>query len=248
MTSPHQLYHLFLNTFTAKLRGMRKLSRTNHQFTVLLIALSTFAVAMGYIEAAVVAYLRELYYPEGFAFPLKMMAEFIMLVEVGRELATLVLLTSISFAVAKKRWERFGWFLFLFGAWDVWYYIWLKLTIGWPLRLTDWDVLFLIPIPWIGPVIAPLSVALSMIIIGPCIVSEDSMPRSYRPGLLAWVLGLFGSAILLYSFMSDTDAILHQQQPQAYSYWLLMITLASYWTGFLMSLRRSRRIAGETNN
>ncbi|MCH9031890.1 MAG: hypothetical protein IIB00_06485, partial [candidate division Zixibacteria bacterium] len=161
------------------------MSRKDHQFRNLLIALSTFAVAIAYIEAAVVVYLRELYYAEGFAFPLKLMSESILSVEVGRELATIILLASISFAVAKKRWERFGWFLFLFGAWDVWYYIWLKLTIGWLLSFTDWDVLFLIPIPWIGPVIAPLSVALSMIIIGPWIVREDSMPGSYRPGLLA---------------------------------------------------------------
>ena len=36
-------------------------------------ALLLYAVAMGYLEAAVVVYLRAIYYPEGFSFPLKPM-------------------------------------------------------------------------------------------------------------------------------------------------------------------------------
>lgn len=202
-----------------------------------LALLAIFAVATAYFEAAVVVYLRQLYYPEGFAFPLKLIPNSTMLVEIGRELATVVMLTSVAVVVVRRRWERFGWFLFMFGFWDVWYYIWLKVILNWPASLFDWDVLFLIPIPWISPVIAPLLVAVTMILIGPWIVLVSDSRDSYRPGVRAWVLGLLGSASILYSFMSDPGAIFNQKLPQSYSYWLLTLGLGCYWIGFLSSIR-----------
>lgn len=217
------------------------------QFFPRLVLMVAFLVAMAYLEAAAVVYLRELYYPNGFTLPFIVIPKSIILIELGRELATLVMLASIALVVVKRRWERFGWFLFLFGVWDIWYYIWLKLTLGWPSSLFDWDVLFLIPIPWIGPVIAPVLIALSMIIIGLWMVRKAASRRSYHPGKIAWALGLFGSALLLYSFMNDTGAVLHQQLPQPYSYWLLASGLACYWTGFLLSIRRSSQTAGFTD-
>jgi hypothetical protein len=207
------------------------------QFVRLSTLLATFAVGMAYFEAAVVVYLRELYYPEGFAFPLKLIPKTILFIEVGRELAALVMLASIAIIVVRRRWERFGWFLFMFGIWDVWYYIWLKVTLDWPSSLFDWDVLFLIPLPWSSPVIAPLLIAATMIVIGPWIVLKSDSRDSYRPGMRAWVLGLLGSASILYSFMSDTGAILNQELPQSYSYWLLVLGLGCYWSGFLLSIR-----------
>lgn len=201
--------------------------------------MATFAVAMAYLEAAVVVYLRELYYPEGFSLPLKLIPAEIIWIEIGRELATLVMIASIAQVVGRWRWERFGWFLFLFGVWDIWYYIWLKLTLDWPSSLFEWDVLFLIPTPWIAPVIAPLLTALSMTVIGLRMIHEASSRWSYHPGRIAWALGLFGSALLFYSFMSDTGALLNQQLPQPYQYWALALGLACYWTGFGVSILQS---------
>jgi hypothetical protein len=43
-----------------------------------------------YIWSAVVVYLRALYYPRGFGFPLEEMSLFIYLIEVGREAATIL--------------------------------------------------------------------------------------------------------------------------------------------------------------
>lgn len=213
------------------------MSESQTQFVQRLLLMTTFAVAMAYIEAAVVVYLRELYYPEGFTFPLKPLPSSMMLVEIGRELAALVMLASIAIVAARRRWIRFGWFLFLFGVWDIWYYIWLKLTLGWPSSLFDWDVLFLIPVPWVGPVIAPALIALSMIIIGLLMIHEADLQDSYHPGKPAWVLGLAGSALLLYSFMSDSAVVMDQQHPQPYSYWLLALGVASFWGAFLSSIR-----------
>jgi len=198
-----------------------------------------FAVAMAYLEATVVVYLRKLYYPEGFTFPLKVIPESVILIEIGREVATLVMLLSIAWIMAKRRWERFGWFLFVFGVWDIFYYVWLKVLVNWPSSILDWDVLFLIPLPWISPVIAPVMIALSMSIIGSYLIHIIDSGHPYRPGAIGWALGLFGTAFILYSFMSDTGAILHQESPRPYSYWLLALGISSYWMGFLVSIRRS---------
>lgn len=199
-----------------------------------------FALAMGYAEAAVVVYLRELYYPEGFSLPLKVLPKSSLLLEIGREVATLAMLMSVSVAVAKNRWERFGACLFMFGLWDIWYYIWLKLMVNWPSSLLDWDVLFLIPIPWLGPVIAPLLIALTMVVIGVRIVRDAGAGVLARPGKSVWSLSLCGTAILLYSFMHDTGASLNQEIPQPYPYWLLAVGLACYWFGFILFVRRKR--------
>lgn len=213
------------------------MSERQTQFMHRLLFMTAFAVAMAYFEAAVVVYLRELYYPEGFTFPLKPLPTSMMLVELGRELATIVMLACIAIVAARRRWMRFGWFLFLFGVWDIWYYIWLKLTLGWPSSLFDWDVLFLIPVLWIGPVIAPVLIALSMIGIGLLMIHEVEIQDSYHPGKQAWVLGLAGSAFLLYSFMSNSAVVMDQQHPQPYSYVLLALGVASYWGAFLSSIR-----------
>jgi hypothetical protein len=214
------------------------ISKLRDQFIQRLILMTVFAVAMAYIEAAIVVYLRELYYPEGFAFPLKLLPTSMLMVELGRELATLVMLASVALVVAKKRWVRFGWFIFLFGVWDIWYYIWLKLTIGWPSSLFEWDILFLIPVPWTGPVVAPVIIALSMAVIGVLLVRKADRQGSYHPGKAAWILALTGSALILYTFMSDSAAVLNQEHPEPYSYWLWALGVASYWAAFFVSNRK----------
>ena len=114
-----------------------------------LVWLALFAIAMAYFEAAVVVYLRELFYPDYFPFPLKFIPLNLLAIELFREAATLVMLTAVAVVVGKKFWERFGYMIILFGVWDIFYYVWLKVTIGWPVSLQDWDILFLIPIPWL---------------------------------------------------------------------------------------------------
>ena len=42
----------------------------SHTILNKVLALTLFSIAMGLLEAVVVMYLRELYYPAGFAFPL----------------------------------------------------------------------------------------------------------------------------------------------------------------------------------
>jgi len=194
---------------------------------------------MAYVEAMVVVYLRELLYPEGFSFPLKLMPLNLIVMELSRELASIAMLVAIAAIAGKKFWERFGYFIILFGTWDIFYYVWLKVTIGWPSSLFDWDILFLIPIPWIGPVIAPVLVALLMVIIGLSITSLFARGYTFRPTALAWVLSVVGTTAILFSLMRDTGATLYQQMPQPYMYGLLIVGLLLNLIAYLVSYRRA---------
>ncbi len=125
-------------------------------------ALLVFAVAMGYLEAAVVVYLRALYYPEGFSFPLVPMDAGILAVELGREAATVVMIFAVAWATARSGWQLLTGFALVFGVWDIVYYAGLRILLGWPASFLEPDILFLIPSVWVGPVLAPSLIALTM--------------------------------------------------------------------------------------
>lgn len=179
--------------------------------------------AFAYIESAIVIYLRHIYYPEGFHFPLRRHYDYILTVEVIRELATLIIMVSAGALMGKKFWERFGYFLIMFGVWDIFFYIWLKLAINWPASIFDWDVLFLIPMPWLAPIIAPVSLSLIMIVIGYLIVKLFAIGYDVRPGFTHWTIVLAGCAFILYSFMNDFDAAFFAKYPKPYHYEFLII-------------------------
>jgi hypothetical protein len=214
-------------------------------FGTKLAVLTVFAVAMGYLEAAVVVYLRELFYPEGFGFPLKTFAPRLLYVELGRELATVIMLWTVAAISGRKFWERFGYFILLFGIWDIFYYIWLKAAINWPTSLADWDILFLLPLPWIGPVMAPVLVSLVMVAAGFLMARLFARDKDFRPTVPAWTLAVIGTAAILVSFMRDTNATLRQQPPEPYSYFLLVTGLLLYVGAFVHAYRRS--ISGRTS-
>lgn len=148
-------------------------------------ALLLFGVSFGYVEAAVVVYLRTIYdpirerlHPERSPrdlFPLITTQQLAdagpenprrLAIEVGREAATMVMLAAVAMAVARNFGEWIAAFAVAFGVWDIAFYAFLRLMIHWPESLRTWDILFLIPLPWVGPVWAPILVALSMIVCG----------------------------------------------------------------------------------
>lgn len=199
-----------------------------------------FAITMGYFESALVVYLRELYYPEGFVFPLKIIPRKLIIIEVIREMATILMLFSVAMLAGRKRWERFGYFILIFGIWDILYYFFLKIAINWPLSLTDWDVLFLIPLPWIGPVIAPVLISILMILCGSLLIRTHAAGDDFKPTKLTWLLSILATAVILYSFMHDLNATIHLKYPQPYLYWMLIIGLILYVAAFIISYSRKR--------
>ena len=149
------------------------------------LALILFGIAFGYVEAAVVVYLRTIFVPirqETFhavahndLFPLLTVEHLqaagpeyarLLETELGREVATIVMLAAAGLAVAGNFRQWLAGFMIAFGVWDIFYYVFLRLLIGWPESLMTWDILFLVPVPWVGPVIAPVIVSLSMILAG----------------------------------------------------------------------------------
>lgn len=163
-----------------------------------------FAVSMAFIESAVVVYLRIIFYPEGFAFPLKFIESPVLgYTELFREIATMVMLLSVSAVSAKKSYERFAHFLFTFGVWDIFYYLFLKLLLGWPESVFTWDILFLIPTVWIGPVLAPVICSILMIAISAVIVYFYELGREVRFFKKEWGLLISGALIFFLTFIYD---------------------------------------------
>lgn len=191
-----------------------------------------FAVSFAFVESAVVVYLRALYYPAGFTFPLRTLPTDHIVVELLREFSTLVMMGSVAFLASTRAWERFGYFLFIFGVWDIFYYVWLKVFLNWPASLLDWDILFLIPLPWIGPVIAPVLIALAMAVAGILFVLRSLRGMVMRLTAAAVVLWMCGTAVILYSFIADTGATLRGLMPEPYRYELLAVGLVLYAAAF----------------
>ena len=104
---------------------------TKFPFRTLLIITLLF-IALGYIESAVVVYMREILYPGGFQFPLAPIEMNLAITEIIREFATLVILVCIGMLTGRTFSEKFAWFLYSFAIWDIFYYVFLKLLIGWP--------------------------------------------------------------------------------------------------------------------
>ncbi len=164
-----------------------------------MIWLILFSIAFGLLESVIVVYLRELYYPQGFNFPLANIPPNVYFTEIGREVATLLMLASIGILVGRTAYEKFAFFLISFGVWDIFYYVFLKMILGWPASFLTWDILFLIPIVWLGPVLAPMLCALSMISLGILYLSK----KDIRFSRLEWSLLIAGSLLILYSFLRD---------------------------------------------
>ena len=167
-----------------------------------------FAAAMGLLEAIVVVYLRDIYYSDGFKFPLMIIPDSTLRVEILREFCTLIMLLSISFIAGKNKLQVFSYFLFCFAVWDIIYYIGLKSILGWPPSLLTWDILFLIPFPWVGPVLAPLISSFSMIILSLVFLFIQNRDPDLKIKLTEWSLIFLGAILIFVSFIWDYSAII----------------------------------------
>src|SRR5213592_1344470 len=169
------------------------------------LVVALYAVAMAWVEAAAVYYLRSLfdriepYQP----YPLPMAGGFGE-AELIREIATLVMLFTVGWLAGATWRTRLGYSVVAFGVWDIFYYVFLRVLTGRPKSLLDWDILFLIPLPWWGPVWAPMSIAALMIVFGLVVGRNDSPERPLWPGRVTTWTAAFGGFLALYVFMADS--------------------------------------------
>jgi hypothetical protein len=164
---------------------MSNSSRLNEKKLPDLGALVVFGTAFGFVEAAVVYYLRFLLkfnvnlVPTNYKVLLNLgfitfvspqhpvlINSRLNAIEITREAATIIMLAAIAFVASKSLKQRFGAFLVCFACWDITYYIFLKIVDNWPSSLMTKDVFFLIPVTWIGPVVTPLVISVVMLIAG----------------------------------------------------------------------------------
>ncbi len=211
-----------------------------------MLGIVLFGIAFGYLEAAVVTYLRQLheparlqFYPSrpaGELFPLLTLDQLrasgtvqtqTLAIEIGREAATIAMLASVALAVATNAGEWASAFVIAFGVWDITFYFFLRVLIGWPESLLTWDVLFLLPVPWVGPVLAPVLVSAAMIAAGIWHLRRPvHLSRSHWAGILA------GAFVIILAFAMDYRNVMAAGMPRPFHWAIfasgLFVGLGSY--------------------
>lgn len=203
-----------------------------------------FGTAFGYLEAAVVSYLRDLheparrqFYPRrppGDLFPLLTLEQIrqsgavqpkTLAIEIGREAATMVMLAAVALAVARNAGQWAAVFAIAFGTWDITFYVFLKLLLGWPASVGTWDILFLLPVPWAGPVIAPLLVSAAMAGAGVYHLWREAAGRPVRIGRAQWFGIMAGAAVIVVAFALDYRNIMAGGVPHSFNWWIFGLGL-----------------------
>lgn len=177
---------------------------TTHLLKRLTIAV-LFSITFAYIESAVVVYLRAIFYPDGFTFPLEMfdltaLGRRLTVTEIGREAATVVLIVTAAWFFGTGRQERAAYFLLIFAIWDLFYYVWLKVLLDWPASIMDWDVLFLIPYVWASAVLYPVLVAAAMFVFALAILHRSAQKRPLSITLIDWIGWAAAVIVLIVAF------------------------------------------------
>jgi hypothetical protein len=223
----------------------------------LLVAL--YAAAMAWVESAVVFYLRTMidrinpHQPN----PLPMIGS-LGHVELAREAATMIMLLTVGILAGRTWRGRLGYAAIAFGVWDIFYYVFLKVMCDWPRSLLDWDILFLLPLPWWGPVLAPVAIALLMILWG-TLASQFEGRQLGASSFRSWLLNFVGVGLALYVFMADSirvadqgTAVLRKVLPNYFNWpWFsvaLLLMAAPVASGFRRLNRRRKTVpvAGNT--
>jgi hypothetical protein len=225
------------------------------------LALLLFGTAFGYLEAAVVSYLRELHEPARQRFyPGRSPAELFPLltleqvrvaapaqmqtltIEIGREAATIFMLAAIALAVARNTGEWAAAFVIAFGTWDITFYLFLKVLLNWPASIFTWDILFLIPVPWAGPVLAPMLVSATMIATGAWHLRGQTQGRPIRIGMAQWSGIMTGAAVIIVAFAMDYRSIMAGGTPRSFHWVVFMIGLGAGIVSYVDAARgRSRQ-------
>ncbi len=186
---------------------------------------------MAYLESAVVVYLRAMYGIEDLLRDINLAPDMYTVIEIGREAATLVMLAAVGIITGINWPKKIGFFFLAFGVWDIFYYIWLYVFIQWPKSLFEWDILFLIPLPWWGPVIAPVLISILLISIGYLLIIDIKI----KVTSIDWIVFALSIIVLLYTFTEDSIQVivsgtgdLTQIRPTSFHWILFLISFAAW--------------------
>ena len=231
-----------------------------------MIALLLFGTAFGYLEAAVVSYLRFLHEPvrrrffpdrpSGDLFPLLTRQQVaaadpeqyrVLLIEIGREAATIVMLAGTALAIATDLGSWAAAFVIAFGTWDITFYLFLKALLDWPASPFTWDILFIIPVPWVSPVLAPVLVSAAMIGAGIWHLRREAIHNPVRLGQWNWSGIVMGATTIIVSFTLDYRNVVGGGIPRPFHWRLfgvgMTIAVLGYASAAVESRARNRRAA-----
>jgi len=214
-------------------------------FATTALAIIAFGAAMGYLEAAVVVYLRAALELLPGALPADDPDTFgtFEAIEIARELATLVMIGAVGWLAGRDRYERLAWASVVFGLWDIVYYAGLRIAIGWPPAFDTWDVLFLVPGPWVGPVWAPILVSAALVGFGLAGARRLRTGEPVAVGARRTVAAIGGGALVILSFLVDTNRVL-DGDVSAWTGWPLFwagMALATVATASALTVRSAPR-------
>ncbi len=195
-------------------------------------SLVVLALVFGWIEASVVVYLREISlreaalhattYLPSLQITLASLPGRLVALEMAREVCTLVLLAVVGWLAGRRPADRIGAFVAAFGIWDLTYYAVLRLVSGWPESISTWDILFLIPSPWVAPVWAPAAVATLFVLAGSYLFWTADRRRRYRWADVGVLLASVG--LTLAAFLVGSTAVIDHRVPEHFPLWL-------FWSG-----------------
>lgn len=203
--------------------------RNGMSFRATAAVVIAFAIAMAYLESAVVVYLQgALGAVVGDIFPLRPAAEAgdLLLIEVGREVATIVMIGTLGMLVGRTGPERLAWAAVVFGVWDIGYYAWLQVFTGWPGSLGTTDLLFLIPLPWVGPVWSPVLVSVALVGVGLAVAARQWAGRQIKVKRRHWAAGLVAGVIVIASYTIDSGRLLEGGLPGPYPWPIFAVGMA----------------------
>jgi hypothetical protein len=225
-----------------------------------LIALLLFGTAFGYLEAAVVAYLRLLHEPARQRFyPGRSPAELfplltheqrlaagsdtqsVLVTELGREVATIIMLAAVALAVTRNAGQWAAAMAIAFGTWDIMFYVFLKVLLDWPASLFTWDILFLVPVPWGGPVLAPLLVSAAMISTGVWHLRSAARREPVTISAGHWLGIISGAAVIVISFAIDYGNLLAGGMPNRFNWAVFFAGLAIGVGSYVLAARTPPR-------
>lgn len=199
---------------------------------------------MAYLEGAVVVYLqRALGITPAQLFPLQNsdLVGDLAVIEVGREFATLVMLVGLGWLAGTRAVDRLAWTSVTFGVWDIFYYVWLWIFIGWPGSPGTWDVLFLIPLPWAGPVWAPICVSLALVGFGLAAARETELGRPPAVDRRIGSVAVLGGVVVVLSFLAQAPALLNEQLPGWFPWPVFLVGMAMAAAAAIGALKAGNR-------
>lgn len=206
-----------------------------------LIWLIIWGIGFALIEAAVVVYLRKIYYPTGFQFPVAPVDWDIAGVEIAREAATLIVMWAVAELSQVRFQQKLAVFMVLFGIWDFFYYLFLKIISGWPESLATLDVVFLIPRPWVGPIWAPVLISLGLVYAGVSVLRDAEKGVAIRYDKKFWFLEIAAGVVIIASFLQAGAHLISETTPDPFPWYLFLAGFGVGFGTFLHARRKYRR-------